>query len=204
MAIELKAADGGTVQVSPEILQVFKAGFAGAVLHDDEAYEQTRQIWNAMIDRRPGLIVRCRGTADVVRAVRFANRRQFLISVRGGGHNIAGLAVCEGGLMIDISLMTGVWDNPASRTARAQAGCTLADVEPGDAAAWSGGGARFCLGDGHRRSHGRRGFRLSHAQASLDLRHRALDGGGHRRRQGRACFGRRERRAVLGLARWQR
>ena len=79
MAIELKAADGGTVQVSPEILQVFKAGFAGAVLGpDDEAYEQTRQIWNAMIDRRPGLIVRCRGTADVVRAVRFANQHQFL------------------------------------------------------------------------------------------------------------------------------
>lgn len=130
MAIELKAADGGTVQVSPEILQVFKAGFAGAVLGpDDEAYEQTRQIWNAMIDRRPGLIVRCRGTADVVRAVRFANQHQFLISVRGGGHNIAGLAVCEGGLMIDLSLMTGVWVDPASRTARAQAGCTLADVD---------------------------------------------------------------------------
>lgn len=130
MAIELKAADGGTVQVSPEILQAFSAGFGGQVIGpDDEAYEQARQIWNAMIDRRPGLIVRCSGTADVVRAVRFASRHQFLVSVRGGGHNIAGLAVCAGGLMIDLSPMTGVWVDPTARTARAQAGCTLADLD---------------------------------------------------------------------------
>lgn len=130
MAIELKVADGGRVQVSPEILQAFKAGFAGCMLGpDDAAYEQTRKVWNVMIDRRPGLIVRCTGTADVVRAVRFARQHQLLISVRGGGHNIAGLAVCEGGLMIDLSPMTGVWVDPAARTARALAGCTLADVD---------------------------------------------------------------------------
>ena len=71
---------------------------------DDPAYEETRKIWNAMIDRRPGLIARCTGTADVVQAVRFARKHRLLVSVRGGGHNIAGLAVCEGGLMIDLSL----------------------------------------------------------------------------------------------------
>ena len=130
MTIELRVADGGTVQVSPEILQTFAAGFGGLVVTpEDDAYEATRQIWNAMIDRRPGLIVRCKGTADVVRALRFANQHQFLISVRGGGHNIAGLAVCAGGLMIDLSLMTGVWVDSAARSARAQAGCTLADLD---------------------------------------------------------------------------
>ena len=130
MTIELTAADGGAVQVSPEILQAFKAGLRGPVLGPDDAeYEATRKIWNAMIDRRPGLIVRCTGTTDVVAAVRFARQHQFLVSVRGGGHNIAGLAVCEGGLMIDLSLMRGVWVDPQGRTARAQAGCTLGDVD---------------------------------------------------------------------------
>ncbi|WP_280155310.1 FAD-binding oxidoreductase [Piscinibacter sp. XHJ-5] len=130
MTIELKAADGGKVQVSPEILQSFKAGFRGPVLAPDAPdYEETRKIWNAMIDRRPGLIVRCTGTTDVVAAVRFARQHQFLVSVRGGGHNIAGLAVAEGGLMIDLSLMKGVWVDAKARTARAQAGCTLGDVD---------------------------------------------------------------------------
>ena len=130
MTIELRAADGGAVQVSPEILQAFRAGFRGPVLGPDAPeYEETRRIWNAMIDRRPGLIVRCTGTADVVAAVRFARQHQFLVSVRGGGHNIAGLAVCEGGLMIDLSLMKGVWVDPKRRTARAQAGCTLGDLD---------------------------------------------------------------------------
>jgi hypothetical protein len=130
MAIELKAADGGVVQVSPEILQAFKGGFAGTVLGpEDAAFDETRKIWNAMIDRRPGLIVRCSGTADVVHAVRFARQHQFLVSVRGGGHNIAGLAVCEGGLMIDLSLMKGVWVDATSRTARAQPGCTLGNLD---------------------------------------------------------------------------
>jgi FAD/FMN-containing dehydrogenase len=130
MTIELRAADGGAVQVSPEILQAFKSGFRGPVLGPDAAeYEETRKIWNAMIDRRPGLIVRCTGTTDVVAAVRFARQHQFLVSVRGGGHNIAGLAVCDGGLMIDLSLMRGVWVDTKGRTARAQAGCTLGDVD---------------------------------------------------------------------------
>ena len=96
---------------------------------DDAAYEETRKVWNAMIDRRPGLIARCTGTVDVVQAVRFARQHGLLCSVRGGGHNIAGLAVCEGGLMIDMSLLRGVWVDPQQRTALAQAGCLLADVD---------------------------------------------------------------------------
>src|SRR5207247_248626 len=97
-------ADGSSVQITPEMLQAFKAGFRGPVIEPSAAdYEETRKIWNAMIDRRPGLIVRCTGTTDVVQAVRFARQHRLLVSVRGGGHNIAGLAVCDGGLMIDLS-----------------------------------------------------------------------------------------------------
>jgi FAD/FMN-containing dehydrogenase len=128
--LELARFDGGTTALAPDALQAFKASFRGAVLgRDDPAYEDTRRVWNAMIDRRPGLIARCTGTADAIEAVRFARRHALLTSVRGGGHNIAGLAVCEGGLMIDLSLLKGVWVDPAARTARAQAGCTLGDLD---------------------------------------------------------------------------
>ena len=86
-------------------------------------------IWNAMIDRRPALIVRCLGVTDVVACVNAARERGMPLSVKGGGHNIAGLAVCEGGLLLDMSLMRGVWVNPAARVAHAQAGCLLGDVD---------------------------------------------------------------------------
>ena len=130
MTTQLAALNGDTVSVPPDALQAFRAAFKGAVLTPEDAgYDETRAIWNAMIDRRPGLIARCTGTADVVQAVRFARQHKVLLSVRGGGHNIAGLAVCEGGLMIDLSLLRGVWVDPVARTARAQAGCTLGDVD---------------------------------------------------------------------------
>ena len=130
MVMTLTGLDGAMVDVAPEALQSFKAGFKGPVLvPEDAGYDELRKIWNAMIDRRPGLIVRCTGTVDVVQAVRFAHRHRLLLSVRGGGHNIAGLAVCDRGLMIDMSLLKGVWVDPQRRTARAQAGCTLGDVD---------------------------------------------------------------------------
>lgn len=130
MTPQLKCMDGGNAEISPESFAAFKAAFKGAILGPEDAtYDETRQIWNAMIDRRPGLIVRCSGTVDVVQAVRFARQHRLLVSVRGGGHNIAGLAVCDGGLMIDLSLLRGVWVDPVKRTARAQAGCTLGDVD---------------------------------------------------------------------------
>jgi FAD/FMN-containing dehydrogenase len=130
MAIQLAGLDGRTVELDPQALQAFKTAFKGQVLSADDAeFEDTRKIWNAMIDRRPGLIARCTGTADVVQAVRFVRQHGLLSSVRGGGHNIAGLAVCEGGLMIDMSLLRGVWVDAARRVAHAQAGCTLGDVD---------------------------------------------------------------------------
>ena len=108
----------------------FRASLRGPLLSSSDAgYDETRKVWNGMIDRRPALIARCAGLADVVAAVRFARGRELLVSVRGGGHNAPGVAVCEGGLMIDLAGMRGVRVDPAQRTARAEGGATWADFD---------------------------------------------------------------------------
>lgn len=99
------------------------------ILAGDAAYDDARSVWNAMIDRRPALIARCLGVADVVTCVNFARDQGVALTIKGGGHNISGLAVCDGGLMLDMSRMRGVWVDPDARTARAQAGCLLGDVD---------------------------------------------------------------------------
>jgi FAD/FMN-containing dehydrogenase len=105
-----------------------RAQIAGSVLSpSDPEYENARRIHNGLIDRRPALVARCHGTADVQAAVRFARARGFEITVRGGGHNVAGNAVCDGGLMIDLSAMRGVHVDPRARRARAQGGATWGD-----------------------------------------------------------------------------
>jgi FAD/FMN-containing dehydrogenase len=127
---EIRGLDGAMKQIGPEALAGLRAGIRGTVmLAGDAAFDEVRSIWNAMIDRRPAVIVRCSGTSDVVQAVRFVRQHRLLSSVRGGGHNIAGLAVCDGGVMIDLSPMKGVWVDPSNRTARAQSGCTLGDLD---------------------------------------------------------------------------
>jgi FAD/FMN-containing dehydrogenase len=99
------------------------------LLPGEPGYDDARSVWNDMIDRRPALIARCLGVADVVASVNFAREHGLTLSIKGGGHNIAGLAVCASGLMLDMSLMRGVWVDPTARTARAQAGCVLGDVD---------------------------------------------------------------------------
>jgi FAD/FMN-containing dehydrogenase len=99
------------------------------LLPAENGYDESRSIWNAMIDRRPALIVQALGTADVVAAVQFARKHDLALSIKGGGHNIAGLAVCDGGLMLDMALMRATWVDHANRTAHAQAGCLLGDVD---------------------------------------------------------------------------
>jgi FAD/FMN-containing dehydrogenase len=107
-----------------------KGRVRGAVLEPgNPAYDEARSLWNAMIDRRPAVIVRCLGTADVIAGIRTAREYDLPLTIKGGGHNIAGLAVCDGGLMLDMSLMRGVWVDPAAKVARAQAGCLLGDVD---------------------------------------------------------------------------
>ncbi len=95
----------------------------------DPGYDEVRTVWNAMIDKRPGVILRCSGVADVIQAVRFAREHELLVSIRGGGHNVAGLALCDDGLLIDLSRMKGVHVDTQRRIVRAQPGATLGDLD---------------------------------------------------------------------------
>lgn len=111
-------------------IEQLRNGFAGKVLTSaDDGFDHARRVWNAMIDRKPGVIARCRGTADVMRAVRFAAANGLGVAVRGGGHNVAGHAVCDSNLMIDLSEMRAVHVDPVRRTAIVEGGATWADVD---------------------------------------------------------------------------
>ena len=102
----------------------------GSLLREgDPGYDESRTIWNGMIDRRPALVARCTGAADVMRAVDFARENALMLAVRSGGHNIAGNAVCEGGMMIDLSRMNLVRVDPQARVAHVGAGATLGDLD---------------------------------------------------------------------------
>jgi FAD/FMN-containing dehydrogenase len=115
---------------APVAVEAFAAGVRGRVLvSGDVGYEEARAIWNGLIDRRPALIVQCTGAADVVDSVNFAREHDLLLSIRAGGHNVAGNAVNDGGLMIDLSAMRGVRVDPSTQTVRVQGGATLGDLD---------------------------------------------------------------------------
>jgi len=125
-----RSLDGGEVRLDQSAVDGFRACLRGTLLLPDEpGYHEARAVWNGMIDRRPALIACCVGVADVAAGVQFAREHGIALSIKGGGHNIAGLAVCNGGLMLDLSLMRGVWVDPTRHTARAQAGCLLGDLD---------------------------------------------------------------------------
>jgi FAD/FMN-containing dehydrogenase len=110
-------------------LESFRTRLRGELIRpDDPSYDEARQIFNGMLDKRPALIVRCAGVADVMSAVRFAHESELLVAVRGGGHNVAGSAVCDGGIVIDLSQMKGIWIDPAARTARVEPGVTWGEL----------------------------------------------------------------------------
>jgi FAD/FMN-containing dehydrogenase len=116
--------------VSENRIEEFRLRFRGEVIPpDDAAYDTARRIWNASVDRRPGMIARCSGAADVVDAVNFARENGLLVAVRGGGHNVGGRALCDDGMVIDLSRMRGIHVDAKNRTARVQAGATLGDVD---------------------------------------------------------------------------
>src|SRR4051794_26978727 len=111
-------------------VEELKGGFEGEILlPSDAAYEGARRIWNAMIDKRPAVIARCATTSDVVRGVNFARENGLLLAVRGGGHNIAGNALCDDGLVIDLSQMKGARVDPAQRRVVIEGGATLGDLD---------------------------------------------------------------------------
>jgi FAD/FMN-containing dehydrogenase len=130
MGLDIRTSDGSTAVLDTAAVDNFRAGFTGQLFTPDSPdYDGARRIWNAMIDRRPGLIARCAGAADVALAVRLAREHDLLVSVRGAGHNIAGNAVCDGGLVIDLSAMRSIRVDPAARTARVGPGATLGDFD---------------------------------------------------------------------------
>lgn len=127
---EPRAVNASGVVVEEAAIRQLKSDLRGELLRPgDVGYDQARQVWNGMIDRHPALIARCLGAADVITAVSFARASDLLVAVRGGGHNVAGNAVCDGGIVIDLSRMKGIRVDPTRRLARAQPGLTWGDVD---------------------------------------------------------------------------
>ena len=115
--------------IPASVLPEFRSSLRGQLLFPGEpAYEDARKIHNAMIDRHPAVIVRCAGVADVMAAIKFARGHGILTSVRGTGHNVAGISLCDDGMVIDLSAMKGIHVNPLTRTARVEPGVTWAEV----------------------------------------------------------------------------
>ena len=125
----MNAQTTDTAVLDNAAVEDFAAGLLGALIRPgDGDYATTRKVWNGMIDKYPALIVRCASADDVVRAVTFARSQNLLVSVRGGGHSTAGFAICDGGLVIDLSQMKGISVDPHKRTARAEPGLTLKEL----------------------------------------------------------------------------
>ena len=116
---------GANTVLTEALVEEFQTSLRGPLLQPGDAgYDDARIVWNGMIDRRPALIARCAGVADVIQAVNFARDNHLLVSVRGGGHNITKYAVNDGGIVIDLSQMKSVHFDLAKSTARAEAGLT--------------------------------------------------------------------------------
>lgn len=125
---KLKA--GNRVALEEPVVNALRIDFAGEVIAPGDAdYDQARRVWNTGIDKYPALIARCTGTADVMLAIGFAHDNALPVSVRSGGHNVAGKAVCDDGLVIDLSKMTGVVVDPVQRTVQVRAGTLLAEID---------------------------------------------------------------------------
>ena len=116
--------------IADSLLEPFRASFQGVLIRPADAdYDSARRIWNASIDRRPGLIVRCTGLADVIAAVNFARDHELLVAIRGGGHNVGGRALCDGGMVIDLSRMKGIHVDAEAKRVRVQPGVLLGELD---------------------------------------------------------------------------
>ena len=127
---ELRTRDGQATRVSDDAITALTDVLRGRLVQPSGAdYDDARAVWNGMVDRHPALIVQCAGVADVVTSVNFAKEHDLLVAVRGGGHNAAGNAVCDDGLVIDLSLMTSVRVDPLAQTVRAEGGVTIGELD---------------------------------------------------------------------------
>jgi FAD/FMN-containing dehydrogenase len=128
-SVQVQEVDPRALLDADEASQL-RQSFRGQVIRrDDPDYDEARRVWNGMIDKRPAMIARCSGTADVMAAVDFARDRAVPLSIRGGGHNVAGRAVCDDGLVIDLSHMRAVHVDPVNRIVQAQGGAILGDID---------------------------------------------------------------------------
>ena len=128
--LSMTSSNGAQKTIPSDTVQAFAQVLRGTIVTPDSPdYDTSRTIWNAMIDKRPGMIVRCAGTADVLHAVKFARAHDLLVAVKGAGHNIAGNAICNEGLVIDLSHMKSVRVDPIARKAWVEPGATLADFD---------------------------------------------------------------------------
>ena len=129
-SVSVVGLTGDRITLDVASLEKLKTSLRGALLvPGDEGYDKSRTVWNAMIDRKPALVVRCAGVADIRQAVTFAHTHRLLTAVKGGGHNIAGNAVCDGGLLIDLSTMRTVAIDPLAAVAHVEPGATLGDFD---------------------------------------------------------------------------
>ncbi len=128
--LQVTTATGGRGVLDETAVAGFRAGLRGPLLTpSDDGYDAARQIHNRLHDKRPALIARCTGVADVMAAVNYARTHQLLVAVRGGGHNVAGSGSCDGGIVIDLSLMRAVHVDQKAQTVRVQGGATIGDMD---------------------------------------------------------------------------
>jgi FAD/FMN-containing dehydrogenase len=130
MELQVTTSGGAPSALEDSVVEAFGARLRGELIRaGDEGYEEARKVWNGMIDRRPALIARAASVADVINAVNFARENDLLLAVRGGGHNVAGTATVDGGLLIDLSRMKGVKVDPERRTAHVEPGVTIGELD---------------------------------------------------------------------------
>lgn len=128
--LRITTLDNSTAIIEAAVFNQFRSGLRGtSVIADDPEYNEMRKIWNGLIDKYPAIIVKCSGVADVIDTVNFARNHNILVAVRGGGHNVAGNSVCDGGIVIDLSLMNNVRVDEKARRAYVGGGALLSDVD---------------------------------------------------------------------------
>jgi len=130
MTTQIAKLDGGTADIADDDLNALEGALRGVLLNrKSDAYDEARTVWNAMIDKRPALIARCAGAADVMQSVAFAAKHELRVAIRGAGHNIAGRQICDDGLLIDLSQMRSVHVDANAKVARVEPGATLGDLD---------------------------------------------------------------------------